>query len=309
MRDDERLLERCLREIDAGGVTVEQCIERNLADRPEIAELLRAAVALRAVSPAAAEVRAAHLRVGRLLTHEMAAGSARTSAPPAPGRLRTMRDGARWERRAQRWMLAGAAVLLLGLLMGVGASTVAASALPGSPLYGVKRGEEWLALHTAWSDERKGQVLLTIAAHRLDEVRRLAGRNDAEALRLTSELDATMRETIRLVVTMNTKGEDSGRITAGLARALDMESEMQQATQANGQSDVARALRNAADSEQQAIHDQHVVLPDHDQQRDQSTPAATAPGEHGGGNGGNGNGNGNGGGSGNGAHPTPTPRR
>jgi uncharacterized protein DUF5667 len=326
VRDDERLLERCLREIDAGGLTVEQCIARHLADRPEIADLLRAAVALRAVAPAPAESRAAHLRVGQLLTRELAAGPVRPSASvpvgfAAPRRPRIVRDGSRSARWARWWMLASAAVLLIGLLVGMGASTAAASALPGSPLYGLKRGEEALALRTAWSDERRGLVLLTIASHRLDEVRRLAGRNEAEALRLTSELDATIHATIRLVVAMNARGEDSGQIAAGLARTLDMESETLRTAQANGQPDLARALQNATDGEQQAIHDQHVVLPDHNQQRDQ--PTATAPAGHGGGRpnatpspdgqttptAGAGNGNGNGGGNGNGAHPTPTPRR
>ncbi len=331
MRDDERLLERCLREIDAGDLTIEQCVERHLADQPEVADLLRAAVALRAVSPAPAEVRAAHLRVGHLLTHAMAAepetASMRLARLAQLRRPRVMRDSPQWTSQwARWWMLAGAAALLIGVLVSMGASTAAASALPGSPLYGLKRGEEWLALRTAWSDERKGQVLLTIASHRLDELRRLAGRNDAEALRLTSELDATIHETIRLVVTMNARGEDSGRITAGLAHTLDIESETQRAVRANGPPDLARALQNAADGEQQAIHDQHVVLPGNAQPRDQPTPTsgvATAPAEHDGGKSGAtptpvgqstptagaGNGNGNGGGNGNGAHPTPTPRR
>jgi len=327
VRDDERLLERCLREIDAGGLTVEQCIAHHLADRPEIADLLRAAVALRAVTPAPAESRAAHLRVGQLLTRELAAGPVRPSATTSAGfaeprRPRIVRDDSRAAHWARWWMLASAAVLLIGLLVGMGASTAAASALPGSPLYGLKRGEEALALRTAWSDERKGLVLLTIASHRLDEVRRLAGRNDAEALRLTSELDATIHEAIRLVVVMNAKGEDSGRIALGLAHTLDMESETQRAAQASGQPDLARALQNATDGEQQAIHDQHVVLPDTKQQREQPTPAATDPAGRGGGKpnatptpsgqatptAGAGNGNGNGGGNGKGAHPTPTPR-
>jgi len=334
VRDDERLLERCLREIESGGVTVEQCVERHLADQPDVAELLRAAIALRAVSPAPAEARAAHLRVGHLLTREMAAGPVR--APVAPARrgqshtVRAVRDGSPWAGRAgraRRWVLASAAaVLLIGVLVGTGASTVAASALPGSPLYSLKRGEEWLALHTAWSDEREGQVLLTIASHRLDELRQLAVRNNAEALRLTSELDSTMRQAIHLAATMNAMGEDSGRIAAGLAHTLDIESETQRAAQANGQPDLARALQNATDGEQQAIHDQHLVLPDTNQPREQPalTPGtATEPAGHGGGKpgatptpsagAGNGNGNGNGGGNGggnsNGAHPTPTPHR
>lgn len=328
MRDDERLLERCLYEIEAGGVTVEQCIERHLAGRPEVAELLRTAVALRTVAPARAEVRAAHLRVGHLLTRELAAGPER--APVSVDfsdlrRPRAVRANSRSARRARWWMLASAAVLLIGLLAGVGVSTAAASALPGSPLYAVKRGEESLALHTAWSDERKGLVLLTIASHRLDEVRQLSGHDDAEALRLTSELDATIHETIQLVVAMNAKGEDSGRIAAGLAHTLDVESETQRAAQANGQPDLARALQKASDGERKAIHDQHVVLPNTGGPRDHpssTSGAATEPPGHDGGKPGAtpptgqatptedaGNGNGGNGGNGNTAHPTPTPRR
>lgn len=330
MRDDERLLERCLREIDAGDLSVEQCIERHLADRPEVAELLRSAVALRAVSLAPAEVRAAHRRVGHLLTREMVEEPERASLSMGfahPRQPHVMRDSSQWASQwARWWMLAGAAALLIGVLVSMGASTAAASALPGSPLYGLKRGEEALALRTAWSDERKGQVLLTIASHRLDEVRRLAGRNNAEALRLTSELDATIHEAIRLVVAMNAKGEDSGRIAAGLAHTLDVESATQRAVRANGPPDLAQALQKAADGEQQAIHDQHVVLPDIERPRDHPTPtsgAATAPAGHGGGKpdatpipagqptptASDKNGNGKGGGNGKGTHPTPTPRR
>src|SRR5262249_49149594 len=64
-----------------------------------------------------------------------------------------------------------AALLLFFSPAGVCPWLASSPALPSSPLYGLKRAQEWVALQTAWSDQRRGDVLLMIASHRLDEAK------------------------------------------------------------------------------------------------------------------------------------------
>jgi hypothetical protein len=55
-----------------------------------------------------------------------------------------------------------------------GVAAASQSALPGDPLYQVKRGLEWVQVTTAGSDEARGNVLLDQATERLAEAERLA---------------------------------------------------------------------------------------------------------------------------------------
>jgi hypothetical protein len=75
-----------------------------------------------------------------------------------------------WRARGLR--IATATVLVCATAGGVAAASQ--SALPGDPLYQVKRGLEWVQVTTAGSDEARGNVLLDQASERLAEAERLA---------------------------------------------------------------------------------------------------------------------------------------
>lgn len=98
-----------------------------------------------------------------------------------------------WHAAEVRRPWLAAAVLLLMVAGLLGMSQAAAGSLPGSPLYAVKRGQEWLALQTPLSDSQRGIMLGIVAKRRLAELRIVAAHGDAaEAHRLTSDLGATV---------------------------------------------------------------------------------------------------------------------
>jgi hypothetical protein len=117
---------------------------------------------------------AAQLR-GSLMA-EAATALADLPRPAAAERSdRSDRAGARDADR--RWSVRGLQVTTTTLLVCATAGGVAAasqSALPGDPLYQVKRGLEWVQVTTAGSDQDRGDVLLDQASERLDEAEQLA---------------------------------------------------------------------------------------------------------------------------------------
>lgn len=77
-------------------------------------------------------------------------------------------EEARRHRRQRRLSLAAAAMVVVGGTAGVAAA--AESALPGDPLYPIKRGIESAQVSFNSSDSGKGQDLLRLASTRLDEI-------------------------------------------------------------------------------------------------------------------------------------------
>jgi hypothetical protein len=74
--------------------------------------------------------------------------------------------------RARSLQVATTTLLVCATAGGVAAASQ--SALPGDPLYQVKRGLEWVQVVTAGSDQDRGDVLLNQASERLAEAERLA---------------------------------------------------------------------------------------------------------------------------------------
>jgi hypothetical protein len=137
----------------------------------EAQEFLAIVARLReAESPQMRPAFAADLRE-RLMT-EAAVALAEIPAPaPAPGtRTETRPADDSWRARGLR--IATASLLVTATVGGVAAASQ--SALPGDPLYQVKRGLEWVQVKTAGSDEARGDTLLNQASERLDEAERLA---------------------------------------------------------------------------------------------------------------------------------------
>jgi hypothetical protein len=106
----------------------------------------------------------------------MSAASVALADLPPPTRAREAEEK---ETRLvdDSWSVRGLRVATTTLLVCATAGGVAAasqSALPGDPLYQVKRGLEWVQVATAGSDEDRGDVLLDQASERLAEAERLA---------------------------------------------------------------------------------------------------------------------------------------
>lgn len=88
-------------------------------------------------------------------------------------------------RRERRLAVAAAAFVIVGGTAGVAAA--AENALPGDPLYPLKRGIETAQVSLNSSDVAKGQDLIAQAGTRLDEVDRMLGNGDS-----TSQITHTL---------------------------------------------------------------------------------------------------------------------
>ncbi len=170
----DELLDECLTALEAGTATLEECVQRSFATDADAAETLRAIVVLRStIAVPAHEADGARERVRALI-------SAQTSAAPATAVSKGPRGTSAWRRGAGRkigrWrsIALAAGVFIVCALGSWQTLNAASAALPGSPLYAVKRGTEWIAVTSAWSDQRRGEVLASIAAQRLAEARAVA---------------------------------------------------------------------------------------------------------------------------------------
>ena len=95
--------------------------------------------------------------------------------------------GSTTRRRVRVARIAAVTCLVVGVTGGVAAASQ--SALPGDPLYGVKRGIERAQVSFAGSDATEGQRLVNQASTRLDEISDLAlsRPDDAETTRLIEQ--------------------------------------------------------------------------------------------------------------------------
>lgn len=182
---------------------------------------------------------------------------------PMPGTTaRAMPHHATRRRLVGRALSAAAAVVVLCVGLGWGVGNAAASALPGDPLYGVKRGQEWLALTTAITDQRRGEVLIAIADHRLAEAQAEADRgNDATAQDLTAELATDIQQVIALSATMTDRHEGTGTVVAALAQELGRLQRAQDHETQRGNAAFAQTLGTTLANEMTAAQNAHLHLP------------------------------------------------
>ena len=116
-------------------------------------------------------------------------------AGPVPGRFR---PSSSWGRKlAVSGLAAGVMVSAFG-----GVAAASSSAIPGDPLYGVKRGLENWRLDFAGSDAQRGKLLLGEASQRMSEARRLLAEQPARH-RLSPHVAA---EVTRALSDMNAEG-------------------------------------------------------------------------------------------------------
>lgn len=269
MGDDASLFEIYLRELDSEPHTDVASTASSQGEPPpqdrDLRDDLRLVGALRNMQAPHDEMRDARARVLVRLRGEMASTSAdgdadtlvKTALPVPVSRRRRPRT-----RRLARVALVAAAILLLACTAGWQISTAAASALPGSPLYGIKRGEETLVLDMAWSDQRRGEVLAVIADHRLSEMRAEAAlQNDALVHSLAREFDSTMHQLISLTATMAARHEDTTVVAAVLGHELNAEYVALNTAMRNGDVILAQTLTATVQSERAAIQNSHITLP------------------------------------------------
>ena len=267
MNDRESRFAWCLDEIDAGRLTLDQCLQRHAAADPELAQALRTAYALRGVSVAESRLAQARVR-GRLMAaiaseDDSADAPTVVVAPPSQSARPVARD--RIHRRGAtlaRAAAIAAAVLLVCGALGWGLSTAAAAALPGDPLYGVKRAQESLALTTALGDASRGETLVAVADHRLTEATAEADRgDDGQARALEQEFAGDIQQVIALSATMSDKGEDNRPVLAALAAELARAAQARASAFSHGHDSLAQALDTDIQAANQVIHDHHIKLP------------------------------------------------
>lgn len=135
-------------------------------------------------------------------------------------------------------------------------SALASSALPSSPLYSVKRSEEWLAYQTAWSDVRRGDVLVQSANHRLAEASTLVDEEEDSAVSLALELRGNVLELVTLYKTMTVlraKSDEAYALASHVQQILEDESAAAESAEQAGKHQFAEALRENSRLARQAL--------------------------------------------------------
>jgi hypothetical protein len=268
-REFDDILEQSLSRIAAGKAGVDDCLTSNPSVSDQLEPLLLAAELLRstpkpALSPAAR---------ARLEERVLAAAAADPRLRPA--------DRRRWLGGMSCWRWAFSAVTALVFVVALLMTTLvtaSADALPGAPLYGLKRATEDAWLWVA-PERYEPELHLRLARRRLQEIEGLArqGRFDPSLLEtMTVHVENALGDVQKLSSSaalpvlddMSLLIGDQQRTLDGLRKVLPVES----------QQVLDRALKSA---EQQAIEletvrrtlqpDQPVVSPE-----PSSTPAPTA---------------------------------
>lgn len=267
MNDDARLFEFALCGLDNTSRSTDELADSSVPEGHVLRSDLSLVQAMRHVQVPEDEMRDAKARVASRLREEMSlvaaplvADDSASTERPAPIAITRQRPARL--RRIARAALAAAAILLLSCVVGWQVTSAARAALPGSPFYSIKRGEETLALDFAGSDQRRGEVLVTIADHRLSELREEASkRHDSLVQSLATQFDTTMHQLIALTATMTGRHENTTVVMAGLSRELSAEYTTLRSAQQTGDMVVVQALTVTSQSEMTAISNSHINLP------------------------------------------------
>lgn len=165
-RKAAQVLDECLRGIESGQVTVEDCLRLHPEFRDSLGPLLALAVQTQqGLAPAAPSSVVRDQTEARLLNrlHKETASGRRTR-PPLPRRA--------WRRPA--FALASLSLILSLLVLTTGVTYASAEALPGDLLYPVKQGLEQARLAISTTPEGDTALLVGFADERLAEAEALA---------------------------------------------------------------------------------------------------------------------------------------
>lgn len=312
LTDIEYEFDNLLNDATSGRRSPAECMALCQDRYPDLVASLELALALRNTTLDTAETDSARTRVRQTLDALL------DQDEEASATIVNIRSRFRPRWKSAWLVVVACAVLMMVALAGNRAlSAAAADALPGSPLYAIKRLDEDVQLRLAWSDSAHAEALATIAIHRLDEARAEAARNNTiQALSLMRECDAATHQLIGLVITTRYQHQDDATVTHALAQTLQAEYDALQQAQSNGQSALAQALTTTVAGQQSTLSASNIQIPllttpvptapvatqptpaTHPTQEPHATPthkptatpkANSGNGNHGGNNGGNGN--------------------
>jgi hypothetical protein len=217
----ERVLDRCVQQMEQGKATLDDCLARYPAHRAELAELLPLVVHLRqapqvTLQPAA--VRAGRRQLLEQLPPRPRPGWSLRSALPLGWRQSGQPLFAA-RRLSMAWVLVIATVV--SLMAGGGVVYAADAAVPGDALYGLDRAVEEVQLGLARDPEAAFALQLRFAEERLEEAGKLYAAGDAAnvknalagygeslaaAVRQMTNADQTQGEALRLQLEAATEG-------------------------------------------------------------------------------------------------------
>ena len=282
MTDTDRLLDNLLHNVEAGKQTPAECLSLCQQIYPDLVPSLELALALSDWEPDDAEVAAAQQSVWESLESRMTTFDDTADCGHVWELPRVARPVASLmaRRQRQRWLpMAVCAAMVALVLMGAWALTAASSeALPGSPLYGVKRADEDFQLRIAWSSQMRSQTLAVIAVRRLEEARAEAARGDnSQALALMNESDIATRQLIDLAITLQRDHQNDIVVQNALATTLRAEYDALHQAQSDGQTALALALSASVANQQQALSDSDIENPPHATPSPNSPPGASHP--------------------------------
>lgn len=203
------LLSRCLEDIRSGASSVEGCLSAHPEARDELESLLRLALAIES-TPDVSPDPSFRARGRAQLLAAIAAERRQQAAEAMPRRLlRALGEG--WAALVARRTLAPVplALALVFLLSfgSVGAVFAAQEALPGDPLYGVKRAGEELQLRLAASEENRLRLHVELADKRLREMLTLAEQNRFGPIGEVADAYAAHLEQASALAERNAAGE------------------------------------------------------------------------------------------------------
>lgn len=276
MTDTERFFDRLLNDAASGHRTPAECLSVCKRSHPELVEPLRLAMALRSLSPDAAELDAARTNIRHTL--DTLLDQEAVARTPVPGVASRNVHPWRWSNR--RWLpLALCAAILLAVFVGNWVlAALSAEALPGSPLYAIKRAEEDIQLRLAWSSQARGDVLSHIAIHRLEEARAEASRgNTSQALMLMKESNTATNQLVHLIVALHRQHQDVDSLKNALARTLHAEYDALAQARKQGQAALVQALAANVTEQQQTLSASNIAVPQLATPVPGLPPAATLP--------------------------------
>lgn len=234
----DSVLDACLHDLQAGKITVEECLAQYPEAAEELKPLLRLAeqlMATPAVKPSPQFVSATRARLLQLTPPKPAP----RAAPFGWGLQRWLANLlALWQSWQWRQAFASAMAILVAVVL-IGGGTVVASAesLPDHPLYPVKRAVESARLLLAVSPQSKAALRVEFASRRLNEAMAVAQKGQPDqAKELIQEYSS---ELLSAVVTLE-----------------------KAAAQGASVSDVSSELRGQVAGQRTAVENAPAVLPD-----------------------------------------------
>ena len=216
----QEIVEECL-ELLRQGRSVEECLSRHPDEAIELEPMLHAAVSARSNMAAELPVAARN----RMKSQVMAEWDRRHQ----PGRWSSLVTSffakispIPKSAAIPRWAFASAILVVALALGGLGTSTAAANTVPGDMLYPVKEMREGVELWLARSPEDKVEMYTTLVKERVDEVKKIADREQAD---LDSVSDALARmeghlTALNMVVDDNLTDRAVDEVNPGFVEAL-----------------------------------------------------------------------------------------